>query len=91
MSFSPRNLRDWNLLPPDIVELETPEAFKPLRPGLYEHQIQKYHIDIKMISNSKRFSFSKLLFRINDHIYSRKAVLLYWYLFNCIFSLPENW
>jgi hypothetical protein len=22
MSFSPRNLRDWNLLPPDIVELK---------------------------------------------------------------------
>jgi hypothetical protein len=28
MSFSPRTVRDWNLLPPDIVELDTPEAFK---------------------------------------------------------------
>jgi hypothetical protein len=28
MSFFPRTVRDWNLLPPDIVELDTPEAFK---------------------------------------------------------------
>jgi hypothetical protein len=28
MSFFPRTVRDWNLLAPDIVELETPEAFK---------------------------------------------------------------
>jgi hypothetical protein len=28
MSFFPRTVRDWNLLPPDIVELNTPEAFK---------------------------------------------------------------
>ena len=28
MSFFPRTTRDWNLLPPDIVELDTPEAFK---------------------------------------------------------------
>jgi hypothetical protein len=27
MSFFPRTVRDWNLLPPDIVELDTPEAF----------------------------------------------------------------
>jgi hypothetical protein len=26
MSFFPRTVRDWNLLPPDIVELDTPEA-----------------------------------------------------------------
>jgi hypothetical protein len=25
MSFFPRTVRDWNLLPPDIVELDTPE------------------------------------------------------------------
>ena len=28
MSFFLRTVRDWNLLPPDIVELDTPEAFK---------------------------------------------------------------
>jgi hypothetical protein len=30
MSFFPRTVRDWNLLhvAPDIVELDTPEAFK---------------------------------------------------------------
>ena len=28
MSFFPRTVRDWNLLAPDIVELNTPEAFK---------------------------------------------------------------
>ena len=28
MSFFPRTVRVWNLLPPDIVELDTPEAFK---------------------------------------------------------------
>ena len=28
MSFFPRTVSDWNLLPPDIVELDTPEAFK---------------------------------------------------------------
>ena len=28
MSFFPRTVRDWNTLPPDIVELDTPEAFK---------------------------------------------------------------
>jgi hypothetical protein len=28
MSFFPRTVRDWNLLVPDIVELDTPEAFK---------------------------------------------------------------
>jgi hypothetical protein len=28
MSFFRRTVRDWNLLPPDIVELDTPEAFK---------------------------------------------------------------
>ena len=28
MSFFPRTVRDWNALPPDIVELDTPEAFK---------------------------------------------------------------
>jgi hypothetical protein len=28
MSFFPKTVRDWNLLPPDIVELDTPEAFK---------------------------------------------------------------
>jgi hypothetical protein len=28
MSFFPRTVRDWNLLPPDIVEMDTPEAFK---------------------------------------------------------------
>jgi hypothetical protein len=28
MLFFPRTVRDWNLLPPDIVELDTPEAFK---------------------------------------------------------------
>jgi hypothetical protein len=27
MSFFPRPVRDWNMLPPDIVELDTPEAF----------------------------------------------------------------
>jgi hypothetical protein len=27
-SFFPRTVRDWNLLAPDIVELDTPEAFK---------------------------------------------------------------
>jgi hypothetical protein len=27
MSSFPRTVRDWNLLPPDIVELDTPEAF----------------------------------------------------------------
>jgi hypothetical protein len=26
--FSPRTVRDWNMQPPDIVELDTPEAFK---------------------------------------------------------------
>jgi hypothetical protein len=26
--FFPRTVRDWNLLPPDIVELDTPETFK---------------------------------------------------------------
>ena len=31
MSFFPRTVRDWNLLPPDIVELDTPEAFKGIR------------------------------------------------------------
>ena len=28
MSFFPRTVRDWNLLAPDLVELDTPEAFK---------------------------------------------------------------
>jgi hypothetical protein len=28
MSFFPRRVRDWNLLAPDIVEMDTPEAFK---------------------------------------------------------------
>ena len=28
MSFFPRTVRDWNLLPPAIVKLDTPEAFK---------------------------------------------------------------
>ena len=28
MSFFPRTVRDWNSLPPDIVEQDTPEAFK---------------------------------------------------------------
>jgi hypothetical protein len=28
MSFSSGTVRDWNLLPPDIVELDTPVAFK---------------------------------------------------------------
>ena len=28
MSFFPRTVRDWNALPPDIVDLETLEAFK---------------------------------------------------------------
>ena len=28
ISFFPRTVRDWNLLLPDIVELDTPEAFK---------------------------------------------------------------
>ena len=28
MSFFPRTVRDWNALPPDILELETLEAFK---------------------------------------------------------------
>jgi hypothetical protein len=28
MSFFPRTVRDWNLLAPDIVEMDTPEAFK---------------------------------------------------------------
>jgi ABC-type sulfate transport system substrate-binding protein len=28
MSFFPRTVRDWNLLAPDIVELDTPEAVK---------------------------------------------------------------
>jgi hypothetical protein len=28
MSFFPRTVRDWNLLPPDIVELDTLETFK---------------------------------------------------------------
>ena len=28
MPFFPRTVRDWNLLSPDIVELDTPEAFK---------------------------------------------------------------
>jgi hypothetical protein len=26
--YCPRTVRDWNLLPPNIVELDTPEAFK---------------------------------------------------------------
>jgi hypothetical protein len=26
MSFFPRTVRDWNLLAPDIVEMDTPEA-----------------------------------------------------------------
>jgi hypothetical protein len=26
MSFFPRTVRDWNLLTPDIVEMDTPEA-----------------------------------------------------------------
>jgi hypothetical protein len=30
MSFFPRTVRDWNLLAPDIVELDTPEAFKAM-------------------------------------------------------------
>jgi hypothetical protein len=30
MSFYPRTVRDWNLLAPDIVELDTPEAFKAI-------------------------------------------------------------
>jgi hypothetical protein len=28
MSFFLRKVRDWNLLPPDIVDLDTLEAFK---------------------------------------------------------------
>jgi hypothetical protein len=28
MSFFPRTVRDWNLMPLDIVELDIPEAFK---------------------------------------------------------------
>ena len=32
MPFFPRTVRDWNLLSPDIVELDTHEAF--IRPGL---------------------------------------------------------
>ena len=28
MSFFLRTVRDWNLLAPDIVEMDTPEAFK---------------------------------------------------------------
>ena len=28
MSFFPRTVRDWNLLAPDIVEMDTPEVFK---------------------------------------------------------------
>jgi hypothetical protein len=28
MSFFPRTVRDWNLLAPDIVEMDTPQAFK---------------------------------------------------------------
>ena len=30
MSFFPRTVRDWNLLAPDIVELDTPEDFKAM-------------------------------------------------------------
>jgi hypothetical protein len=28
LSILYRTVRDWNLLPPDIVELDTPEAFR---------------------------------------------------------------
>jgi hypothetical protein len=35
MSLFPRTVRDWNLLPPDIVELDTPEAFKARIVSLY--------------------------------------------------------
>ena len=28
ISFFPRTVRDWNILAPDIVEMDTPEAFK---------------------------------------------------------------
>jgi hypothetical protein len=28
ISFFPRAVRDWNLLAPDIVEMDIPEAFK---------------------------------------------------------------
>jgi hypothetical protein len=35
MSFFPRTVRDWNLLAPDIVELNTPEAFKARIVSLY--------------------------------------------------------
>jgi hypothetical protein len=28
MSFFPRTVRDWNLLAPAIVEMDTPEVFK---------------------------------------------------------------
>jgi hypothetical protein len=28
MSFFPRTVQDWNLVAPDIVEMNTPEAFK---------------------------------------------------------------
>ncbi len=28
ISFFPRTVRDWNLLAPDIVDMDTPEAFK---------------------------------------------------------------
>ena len=35
MSLFPRTVRDWNLLPPDIVELDTPEALKARIVSLY--------------------------------------------------------
>jgi hypothetical protein len=37
MSFFPRTVRDWNLLhvAPDIVEMDTPEAFKARIMSLY--------------------------------------------------------
>jgi hypothetical protein len=38
MSFFPRTVRDWNLLAPDIVELDTPVAFKARLVSLYSRQ-----------------------------------------------------
>ena len=38
MSFFPRTVRDWNLLAPDIVEMDTPEAFKARIVSLWSRQ-----------------------------------------------------